>query len=29
LSVVALTNLAGAKPGEITKHVAEMYLQDK
>ena len=29
LSVVALTNLAGAKPGEITKHVAEMYLQGK
>jgi len=29
LSVVALTNLAGAKPGDITKHVAEMYLQDK
>ena len=29
LSVVALTNLAGAKPGEITKHVAEMYLQNK
>jgi CubicO group peptidase (beta-lactamase class C family) len=29
LSVVALTNLAGAKPGEITKHVAEMYLQSK
>lgn len=29
LSVVALTNLAGAKPGDITKHVAEMYLQSK
>lgn len=29
LSVVVLTNLAGAKPGEITKHVAEMYLQGK
>jgi CubicO group peptidase (beta-lactamase class C family) len=29
LSVVALTNLAGAKPGEITKHVAEMYLAAK
>ena len=29
LSVIALTNLAGAKPGEITKHVAEMYLQNK
>lgn len=29
LSVVALTNLAGSKPGEITKHVAEMYLQSK
>jgi CubicO group peptidase (beta-lactamase class C family) len=29
LSVIALTNLAGAKPGEITKHVAEMYLQVK
>jgi CubicO group peptidase (beta-lactamase class C family) len=26
LTVVALTNLAGAKPGEITQHVAEMYL---
>ena len=29
LTVVALTNLAGAKPGEITKHVAEMYLQSR
>lgn len=29
LTVVALTNLAGAKPGEITKHVAEMYLSAK
>jgi CubicO group peptidase (beta-lactamase class C family) len=29
LSVVALANLAGSKPGEITKHVAEMYLQSK
>lgn len=29
LTVVALTNLAGAKPGEITKHVAEMYLAAK
>jgi len=26
LTVVALTNLSGAKPGEITRHVAEMYL---
>lgn len=29
LSVIALTNLAGSKPGEITKHIAEMYLQSK
>jgi len=29
LTVVALTNLAGAKPGEITQHVAEMYLAEK
>jgi CubicO group peptidase (beta-lactamase class C family) len=29
LTVVALTNLSGAKPGEITRHVAEMYLQGK
>lgn len=29
LTVVALTNLADAKPGEITKHVAEMYLASK
>jgi CubicO group peptidase (beta-lactamase class C family) len=29
LTVVALTNLAGAKPGEIIRHVAEMYLADK
>jgi hypothetical protein len=27
--VVALTNLAGAEPGKITQHVAEMYLADK
>lgn len=26
LTVIVLTNLAGAKAGEITKHVAEMYL---
>jgi len=26
LTVIALTNLAGARPGEITKHVAEMFL---
>ena len=26
LTVVALTNLAGANPGKITRHVAEMYL---
>jgi CubicO group peptidase (beta-lactamase class C family) len=29
LTVVALTNLAGAAPGKITQHVAEMYLLDK
>jgi len=29
LTVIALTNLAGAKPGEITKHVAEIYLAEK
>ena len=29
LTVVALTNLAGADPEKITKHVAEMYLADK
>ncbi len=29
LTVVALSNLAGAKPGEITQHVAEMYLKQK
>ncbi len=29
LTVVALTNLAGAKPGNITKHVAEMYLANR
>lgn len=29
LTVVVLTNLAGAKPGEITQHVAEIYLADK
>lgn len=29
LTVVALSNLAGAKPGEITRHVAEMYLAEK
>jgi CubicO group peptidase (beta-lactamase class C family) len=27
LTVIALTNLAGAKPGQITQHVAEMYLK--
>ena len=26
LTVVALTNLAGAQPGKITQHVAELYL---
>jgi CubicO group peptidase (beta-lactamase class C family) len=29
LTVVALTNLASAKPGKISRHVAEMYLADK
>jgi CubicO group peptidase (beta-lactamase class C family) len=29
LTVVALTNLEGAKPGKITQKVAEMYLADK
>jgi len=29
LTVVALTNLADAEPGKITRHVAEMYLADK
>jgi CubicO group peptidase (beta-lactamase class C family) len=29
LTVVALANLAGSKPGEITQHVAEMYLAGK
>jgi CubicO group peptidase (beta-lactamase class C family) len=29
LTVVALTNLAGAKPGEITQHIAEMHLAGK
>jgi CubicO group peptidase (beta-lactamase class C family) len=29
LTVVALTNLAGAEPGKITKHVAELYLGEK
>jgi CubicO group peptidase (beta-lactamase class C family) len=29
LTVVALTNLADSKPGDITKRVAEMYLADK
>lgn len=29
LTVVALTNLAGAEPGKITRHVAEMYLTNK
>lgn len=29
LTVVALSNLDSAKPGEITKHVAEMYLSGK
>ena len=29
LTVVALTNLADASPGKITKHVAEMYLSPK
>jgi CubicO group peptidase (beta-lactamase class C family) len=29
LTVVALTNLADAKPGEIARHVAEMYLAEE
>jgi CubicO group peptidase (beta-lactamase class C family) len=29
LTVVALSNLAEARPGEITQHVAEMYLAEK
>jgi CubicO group peptidase (beta-lactamase class C family) len=29
LTVVALTNLADAEPGKITRHVAEMYLAEK
>jgi CubicO group peptidase (beta-lactamase class C family) len=29
LTVIALTNLAGAQPGKITQHVAEMYLAEK
>jgi len=29
LTVVALTNLSGARPGKITEHVAEMYLAAK
>jgi CubicO group peptidase (beta-lactamase class C family) len=29
LTVVVLANLAGSKPGEITRHVAEMYLAEK
>jgi CubicO group peptidase (beta-lactamase class C family) len=29
LTVVALSNLSGAKPGEITQHVEEMYLTGK
>jgi CubicO group peptidase (beta-lactamase class C family) len=29
LTVVVLTNLAGAEPGKITQHIAEMYLADK
>jgi CubicO group peptidase (beta-lactamase class C family) len=29
LTVIALTNLAGAEPGKITQHVAEMYLSQK
>ncbi len=29
LTVVALSNLAGARPGKITQHVAEMYLGPK
>lgn len=29
LTVVALSNLQGAKPGKITQHVAELYLAEK
>jgi CubicO group peptidase (beta-lactamase class C family) len=29
LTVVVLTNLADSKPGDITRHVAEIYLADK
>lgn len=29
LTVIALCNLAGAQPGRITQHVAEMYLSQK
>ncbi|HYM76831.1 MAG TPA: serine hydrolase domain-containing protein [Candidatus Dormibacteraeota bacterium] len=29
LTVVALTNLADAEPGKITRHVAELYLAEK
>jgi CubicO group peptidase (beta-lactamase class C family) len=29
LTVIALTNMAGAEPGKITKHVAELYRADK
>jgi len=29
LTVVALCNLADAKPGKITEHVAEMYMSAK
>jgi CubicO group peptidase (beta-lactamase class C family) len=29
LTVIALTNMAGAEPGKITNHVAELYLADK
>lgn len=29
LTVIALSNLEAAKPGEITQHVAEMYLKEK
>ena len=29
LTVIALTNLAGAQPGKVTQHVAEMYLSQE
>ena len=29
MTVVVLTNLAGAEPGKISRHVAEMYLAEK